>query len=161
MKSKKYQKKKLSFQSAVKKTTEIKLCYKVGLQALKQDERNKIELDDPTKCGGSLFIDQCLINQKKYPDANRWDYAIDYKDEVFFIEFHSANTGQVDKVLKKLQWLKDWLITKAPEIDKLKSKTKFPFIWIQSSDFHIPLHSSQYRKVVQMNLKPISKLILI
>ncbi|MBM3404329.1 MAG: hypothetical protein FJY10_05510 [Bacteroidetes bacterium] len=148
------------FQSAVKKTVEVKSCYQVGLQAMKPDERRKINLADNNKCGGSLFIDKCLIDQNKYPNDNRWDYAIDYDGEIFFIEFHSAMTGEVDTVVKKYEWLKVWLRTKAPELNKLKAKSKHPYYWIQSSGFHIPYHSSQYRRIVQMNLRPRSKLIL-
>ena len=56
-----------------------------------------VELTDSKKCGGSLFIDQCLIDQRKYPNANRWDYAIDYdgrKPTVYIIE---------NSVLKKIE----------------------------------------------------------
>jgi hypothetical protein len=153
-------KKRKPFKQAIEETEEVRLCYKEGKLAIPNSERNKVELDDPRKCGGSLFIDQCLIDQGLYPNANRWDYAIDYKGEVFFFEVHTANTGEVSTVLNKLAWLKDWLHQKAPEINALKAKTKTPFYWVQSNGYHILRNSSQEREVIQKGLKPVSKLVL-
>jgi hypothetical protein len=152
--------KKITFRAAIKMTRDVQSCYQKNLQALKSSERRKVKLAIPDKCGGSLFIDQCLVDQGKYPNENRWDYAIDYNGEIIFIEFHSANTSEVETVIKKLEWLKIWLRQKAPEIDRLKSTTRFPYYWIQSSGFQIPLQSAQYRRIVQLNLKPISRLVL-
>ncbi|TAK40761.1 MAG: hypothetical protein EPO28_09625 [Saprospiraceae bacterium] len=114
---------------------------------------------DQAKCGGSLDIDGCLAAQKMYPNDNRWDYALEYEAEVYFIEVHSAYTSQVSTVLKKLQWLKDWLKEHAPEIIKLRAK-KQPYYWIQSGKFGILPHASQYREAAQASILPISKLVL-
>lgn len=149
-----------TFKIAVEETPEVHLCYCEGKLAILNNERNKVELDDPRKCGGSLFIDQCLHVQRLYPNANRWDYAIDYNGEVFFFEIHTANTGEVSTVLNKLAWLKDWLNHTAPAINALKAKTKTSFYWIQSNGYHILKNSSQERAVLQKGLKPISKLVL-
>src|ERR1019366_1917141 len=101
--------KKKTFKQAVEATAEVRLCFREGKQAIKNNEKNKVELSESGKCGGSLFIDQCLIDQSKYPQDNRWDYAIDYNGEVFFFEVHTASTGEVSTVLRKLEWLKQWL----------------------------------------------------
>jgi len=148
------------FKKAVEHTDEVRLGYKAGKLAILNNERNKVELGDPRKCGGSLFIDQCLIDQGLYPNDNRWDYAIDYDGEVFFFEVHTANTGEVGTVLNKLAWLKDWLSHKAPEISALRAKSKTSFYWVQSNGYHIQQNSSQARTVLQKGLKPISKLVL-
>jgi len=149
-----------TFKQAVEATDEVQHCFMEGKLAILNKERSKVELTESRKCGGSLFIDDCLINQNKYPSENRWDYAIDYNGEVFFIEVHTASTSEVSTVLKKLAWLKDWLIHKAPEINSLRAKTKTPFYWVQSNGYHILPNSSQERLVIQKGLKPISKLIL-
>ena len=94
-----------------------------------------------------------------YPRGNRWDYALEYEAEVYFIEVHSAYTSEVSTVLKKLQWLKDWLQKQAPEIIKLRAK-KQPYYWIQSGKFGILPHASQYRKAAQASILPIPKLVL-
>jgi hypothetical protein len=149
------------FIEAVEETPEVSGCYCPGKGGILKKERNKVELTDSQKCGGSLFIDQCLSNQGLYPNDHRWDYAIDYCSEVFFIEVHTANTGEVGTVLNKLAWLKDWLNNKAPEINALKATTKTPFYWVQSKGYHILPNSRQERIVLQNGLKPISKLVLI
>ena len=152
------QKSKKAFKKAVEDTPEVQNCYCKGKTAILNREQNKVDLDDPGKCGGSLFIDQCLHDQRLYPNANRWDYAIDYNGEVFFFEVHTANTGEVSTVLNKLVWLKDWLIQKAPDINALRAKT--PFYWVQSNGYHILKNSSKEREVIQKGIKPISKLVL-
>ncbi len=124
-------KKKKTFRQAVEITADVKSCFREGKQAILSKEKDKVELTDSKKCGGSLFIDQCLINQKKYPNENRWDYAIDYDGQVYFFEVHTASSGEVSTVIKKLEWLKGWLNANAPEIKSLKAKA--PFYWVQSN----------------------------
>ena len=159
MKNKRHKTKKIkSFKQAVKATPDVQNCYSPGKQAITTNERAKVELTDPRKCGGSLFIDQCLINQNKYPNDNRLDYAIDYSGKVYFAEVHTASTGEVGTVLRKLQWLKDWLVQKAPEINILRADA--PFYWIQSNGYHIAPNSPQERLVRQNGLRPVPKLLL-
>jgi hypothetical protein len=149
-----------TFKKAIEETPEVQHCYCEGKSAFPKKDANKVELNDPRKCGGSLFIDQCLFDQGLYPNDNRWDYAIDYNGEVFFFEVHTASSSEVSTVLKKLEWLKDWLINKAPEINALKAKSKTPFYWVQSNGYHILPNSSYERAVLQKGMKPISKLVL-
>jgi hypothetical protein len=151
-------KKKPSFKEAVAATPDVCKCHKDGKQAILKAERNKVELSDPQKCGGSLFIDGCLVTQNKYSNANRWDYAIDYSGEVYFFEVHTASDSEVSTVLRKLQWLKDWLNNSAPNINLLKSKS--PFYWIQSNGYHISKNSKYERQAIQSGIRPISKLFL-
>jgi hypothetical protein len=148
----------LTFKEAVEGTDDVKTCYQNGLKALGRHS-SKIELSDTKQCQGSLNIDDCVA--RKYPALNRWDYAFSYKSEVFFVEVHSANTGDVRVVLRKLQWLKDWLHAHAPKINSLKAKNRTPYYWIQSNGFHIPNSSPQSRIAAQAGIKPISKLKLI
>ena len=143
----------MSFKQAVEATPDVATGYNIGLTALKAYS-SKISVSDPRLLHGSIDIDDCTRNM--YPNENRWDYAFAYNDEVIFIEVHTANTSQVRVVLKKLHWLKDWLNLKAPEINKLKSKSRPPYYWIQSNGFAIPKTSPQYRLVETSNLKPIS-----
>jgi hypothetical protein len=145
------------FKTAVTNTEHTKNCYRNGLQAL-GTHKSKVTLTDPSCCEGSVEIDACLVN--KFPSNNRWDYSFSYKEEVFFVEVHSANTSEVSTVLRKLQWLKDWLNEHAPEINNLKATSKPPFYWLQSSGYHILRNSPQERLIVQKGLRPISKLTL-
>jgi hypothetical protein len=143
----------MSFKQAVEATPDVATGYNTGLTALGA-YKSKISVSDTRLLQGSIDIDDCT--REKYPEENRWDYAFAYNDEVIFIEVHTANTREVRAVLKKLQWLKDWLNQQAPEINKLKTKKRPPFYWIQSKGFAIPKTSPQYRLVETSGLKPIS-----
>ena len=142
------------FKIAVEKTSDIANCYQTGLQGLGKYSQ-KIELSETNQCLGSVDIDLCT--KAKYPESNRWDYALCYKKEVFFVEVHGAKTDEVSKLLKKLQWLKDWLNKEAPEINKLKAQ-KTPFVWIQSNGCDI--RGRQSFQAAQAGIKPIAKLSL-
>ena len=148
----------LNFKKAVKATADITNCYKPGLSALGAYS-NRVSVTDTTKLQGSVDIDTCTT--AKYPNDNRWDYAFAYKSEVFFVEVHSANTSEVRTLLKKYQWLKDWLHSEAPEINRLKAKSRNPFVWVQSKDFQIPKNTPQYMAAVKAGLLLLKTLELI
>lgn len=132
----------MTFQQAIEATPDVAAGFKNGLTGL-GNHSSKISVTNTNLLQGSVDIDECTIT--KYPNANRWDYVFAYKGEAFFIEVHSANSSEVRTVLKKLQWLKDWLHQQAPEINKLKAKSRSPFYWIQSKGFAILKTSPQYR----------------
>jgi len=77
-----------------------------------------------------------------------------YNQKVYFVEVHSAITSEVSTVFRKLQWLKDWLNSHAPEINKMKAQQ--PYYWIMSNNNKILKGSSQARQISQAGLKPIS-----
>lgn len=141
------------FKKAVLDTPEVSACFQNGLQALGANSA-KVSLSDSRKAEGSVDIDGCTA--ALYPNDNRWDYALGYDGAVYFAEVHPANTGEVSTVLRKLQWLKDWLHAKAPELNKLKATHRTPFYWILSGKFNIPKNSPQYRRLVQAGLLPIA-----
>jgi hypothetical protein len=145
----------MTFKEAVEATSDVATCYKQGLSAFGAYS-NRIEVLDTMKLQGSVDIDLCTMT--KYPNDNRWDYAFAYKGEVFFVEVHSANTSEVKTMLRKLQWLKDWLNLEAPEINKLKAKSAVPFVWIQSKNFQIPKSSPQYFAAKSKGLIPLRRL---
>ena len=150
-------KEKQTFKEAVASTPHTQNCYQAGLAALGKYSV-KIELGDTMQCSGSLDIDTCVTNI--YPQSNRWDYAFCYKGEVFFVEVHSANTSEVDSVMRKLQWLKDWLHLHAPQINMLKARSRTAYYWIQSGKFNIPKNYPQAIRARQAGITPISKLVL-
>jgi len=142
----------LTFKQAVELTPDIEDSYQPGLTAL-GSYNDRISVANTSKIEGSVDIDKAT--EAKYPSQNRWDFAFSYNTEVFFVEVHSANTSEVKTMLRKLQWLKDWLVQKAPEINKLKAKNKTPYIWIQSKNFQILKNSPQYRSAVTNNIFPV------
>ena len=145
------QHRKLSFKEAVEATPDVATGYKEGISAFGR-YADKIKVPDLSKIDGSLDIDATTVDL--YPDDNRWDYALCYDSEVFYIEVHSAITSEVSRMIKKLQWLKRWLPTKAPEINKLTTRTRHPYYWVQSSKCDIPKHMPQYKTVVQSRILP-------
>ena len=147
-----------TFKQAVEATADVQHCYKVGKQAIPSKDRDKVELTDSKKCGGSLFIDECLKKQNKYSNDNRWDYAIDYNGEVYFIEVHTASSSEVSTVIKKMKWLKDWLNYYAPAINSFKAEA--PFYWVQSNRYDIPRNSRYERLADQNGIRPIPRLVL-
>jgi len=143
------------FKTAVAATPDLTNCYQPGLKGL-GIHSTKIILDNTILCEGSVDIDTCVT--AKYPNDSRWDYCLSYKGKTYFAEVHTANTREVGVVLKKLQWLKDWLISSAPELNKLKAKQ--PYYWVQSGNYSILPNSKQERRMAQAGLKPIPKLYL-
>ncbi len=144
---------KQSFKEVVEGTSDIAQGYKPGLQALEKGHRIKIIVSDTSELGGSVAIDD--ETKALYPNDSRWDYVVAYKHEAYFIEVHTANTGEISAVINKLRWLKDWLVSKAPELNKLKPKDKNAFYWIQSQGFAIPPNTRQHRIAVQHKIVPV------
>ena len=142
-------------QIAIDNTPDVRGEGKVGKAAIKNEYRSKIVVADPRKLTYSLDIDDAV--KDLYTNANRWDYALEYNDEVFFIEFHPANTSEIKTMLEKLSWLKQWLNEHAPQIDALKSKSSTPYYWIATQGVHIASTSSHYRKLATQKLLPQSQ----
>lgn len=137
---------------AIEQTPDVQGKAQAGIGAIKREYRVRIVVPDTRALLCSLDIDNAV--KTLYPDANRWDYALEYNKEVFFLEFHPAETSAVSIMLKKLEWLKMWLRMKAPEIDALKSTSYNPYYWIGSGSFNIIKTSSQYRKLAEARLLP-------
>jgi hypothetical protein len=146
-----------AFKKAVEHTADVANCYQAGLGALGKHSA-KIKVSVPAALQGSVDIDACTTHL--YPHANRWDYVFAYNGEAFFVEVHSGNTSEVSTVLKKIQWLKDWLRQRAPAINQMKARSKPAYYWIQSKKFAIPKNAPQYRAIVGAGLKPVSQLSL-
>ena len=92
------------------------------------------------------------------PNESRWDYVIGYNGSVFFVEIHPAQTSNVEEMIKKVIWLKNWLKGSAPELMSLHKCGVFH--WIPSGKVKILSTSSQARKIAQNNLK-ITKTIMV
>lgn len=141
----------MTFKDAVAATPDVKDGYCIGLTAF-GNYASKIKVPEQSQIDGSLDIDS--TTRELYPNECRWDYALGYNGEVFYIEIHSAITSEVAKMLKKLEWIKTWLPQKAPLINRLTTKNKSAFFWVQSSNFNIPKHTTQYKMIVQKKILP-------
>jgi hypothetical protein len=143
----------MPFSRAVASTPHIRECFQNGLTALGGDS-SKIRVLQTRACNGSVNLDACLAT--RYPSDNRWDYCFDYHGEVYFVEVHPAQTSEVNTVINKLEWLKNWLQNHAPEIDRMKAGN--PFYWVQTGGFNILKTSPQYRRAREAGLLPIARL---
>ena len=148
---------KSNFQKAVEGTPEISTAYRSGLQALKRSDRSSVAVSDPWILYGSVDIDTAV--QEKYPNDNRWDYAIGYSGKVCYVEVHPAYTSEVSVVENKLRWLKIWLKENAPLLDAIPKATP-AFVWAQTGKGAILPRSSQARKLATMGIAvtPVCKL---
>lgn len=136
----------MSFSSAVTSTPSLKAALRPGLRALGSNS-GKVKPNDSSKCEGSVDIDTAVRGQ--YPNSSRWDYALGYGGKTYFVEVHAAKTDEVSSVLKKLQWLQDFLVRDAPEINREPRS----FHWIASGKVAILPNSSQSRQLAIKGLK--------
>lgn len=140
----------MTFKQIVEKTPDIKDGFHRGLQALRANAK-QVSAADTQKLEGSVDIDACTKNI--YPQDSRWDYAIGYGGKVYFLEIHPANTSNIKEMIKKAEWLKNWLAQKAP---LLKSRAVNSYYWKASGKFNILPNSLQNRKLAQSKIKLIS-----
>jgi hypothetical protein len=140
----------MTFNQKVQNTQEIGDCYCQGLGALRRSDKNKIKAKEPHNFNGSINIDDCL--KEKYPNANRWDYAIGYNNKTYFVEVHPAKPGEIRTIERKLEWLKNW-----------KRNTPFRedhnFYWVASKGVGISRRSSYWKQIASLGLKLKEKLV--
>jgi hypothetical protein len=143
----------VSFRSVVEKTRDLRNAWKVGLGALRAQDKPHIEADDTRQLGGSVDVDAAL--QQREPHAYRWDFAIAYrhtnrsKECVYWVEIHTANEKEVKVVLKKLSWLKSWLAHDG----ELLAPFERDFIWVSSGPTSFTADSPQVKRLAQQGLQ--------
>ena len=111
-----------TFKQAVENTQDIKNGFHNGLQALGANAK-QVSATDTKKLEGSVDIDACT--KELYPQDARWDYAIGYEGKVYFLEIHPANTSNVKEMIKKAEWLTNWLNQKAPLLKAQAANNNF------------------------------------
>lgn len=141
---------KSSFQKAVEGTPNISTAYRSGLQSLKKSDRSSVTVADTKHLDGSVDIDTAV--KEKYPNDNRWDYAIGYSGRVCYVEVHPAYTSEVSTIEKKLKWLKAWLKDKAPVLDAIPKATP-AYVWSQTGKGAILPQSSQAKRLATLGIK--------
>ncbi|MBR1792304.1 MAG: hypothetical protein IJ764_01505 [Bacteroidales bacterium] len=142
---------------AVEQTVDVAGHFNRGLQAVKGEYHSKISVTDARRLTGSVDIDDAT--RMLFPDSNRWDYAIEYDDETYFVEFHPASTSNVAEVLDKILWIKRWLKTRAPKIQEVKARNGNAFYWIATGRVSILKGSRQYRQAATAGLLPQKRLV--
>ncbi len=133
-------------QAAACHTPHVAHAWKPGLRAIKNVERQKFVIKKGNNIDGSIDID--AATKELYPNDYRWDYAIGVNGKVFFVEIHPATESEVDTVICKLKWLKQWLNNKAPCIKALQHPIA-PFFWLFTNRNMIPKNSKKLRALAQ------------
>lgn len=132
---------------AVDSITGLSNYLEEGLHEVKKADKEHFKSGKSGRFNGSLDIDAAK-KEAEY-DANRWDYAIEYNGEVFFVEVHPCSTSDVDTMLKKLEWLQQWLKNEAKAIDQIKTTQTTPYYWVSTGANTILKTSLNYKKLIQ------------
>ena len=151
----------MTFKKAVQEAEPppVKGAYRTGIQALENKHRGLVTCEDLQRLTGSIDLDSAL--RPSHANDPRWDYGLGYRsaagrrEQAVWIEVHSATTKEVPAVLKKLQWLRDWLEAGAGRLKQMTDRADpdIRFVWIASSGVNIPRNSPQARKLKQSDIQ--------
>ena len=143
----------MKFRRAVEGTPDVANAYRPGLQAVPPVDRRRMTCSKAAKLAGSINLDEAV--KALYPNAARWDYGIGLSlsrqdDRVIWVEVHPAVTSNVKDMIRKLDWLRNWLRTSAPKIRTLGENQ---FHWIASGRVDILRNSPQTRVLAQSGIR--------
>jgi hypothetical protein len=142
-----------TFKKTVKAIPHLQDYWQTGLQALRAEDKVHVQVDEPRKLRGSVDIDKANIVSD--PNGNRWDFAIAYmhtnrKTEViYWVELHTASDSEVKVVIKKAQWLLNWLRTTG----KALACFERDIVWVSSGPTSFTLSSPQKKQMAQIGLQ--------
>ena len=139
------------FKKAVEAIPDIKDGFRFGVQAL-GGMSYLVTSSTPRLFDGSVDIDACT--KDLYPDDAGWDYVIGFNNHAYFLEIHPASTSNVRDMIKKAQWLDNWLNEKATGLKALVATNVF--YWIASGKYSILKNSPQSRMLAQSKIQIIS-----
>jgi hypothetical protein len=151
----------MSFRNAVTAApAPVSQAFCVGKQALKGEHRRLIICGDDARITGSLDLDSALAILPKYAQSPRWDYGVGHRmvnghECAIWVEVHSASTGEVGTVLRKLTWLKSYLAQECQalwEMTLRQDQQAKAFVWVASGGVHINRNSPQARRLAQAGL---------
>lgn len=141
------------FVCAVRSVEDIANGLCSGLRALGANS-SVVEVDNTRKLNGSVDIDSCT--RDKYPSAARWDYVVGYDNKAYFLEVHPANTSNVDEMIQKSLWLRQWLRRTARALENIKASEVL--YWVPSGRYAILPNSPQNRRLAQSKILLVRKL---
>jgi hypothetical protein len=145
----------MTFKDAVEATAHLDHAWKAGLKALRARDRRHIQPESPPRLRGSVDVDAAM--QPVEPQANRWDLAIAYqhanRDEevVYWVELHSAETSEVDVVIRKAQWLLIWL----QDGGKALAEFERDVVWVSSGPTRFTLNAPQKKRMAEAGLRQV------
>jgi len=102
---------------------------------------------------GSVDLDDAL--EAARPHDSRWDYAIGIRrhgsqhESVVWLEVHPASSRHIDEVLRKLQWLRNWLETDAPYLRAMPGE----FRWVATGTVAFRRGSREEKRIAERGLR--------
>jgi hypothetical protein len=136
----------VTIREAVAQTPDLQDAWKAGLEALRGQDRAHIQAENTRKLGGSADLDAAL--RQREPNAHRWDFAIGYAhinrswECIYWVKIHTASDREVNVVLDKLRWLKQWLKSEGQRL----ALFEHDFIWVSSGATSFTLTSPQQKQ---------------
>lgn len=144
----------MNFKTAVQNAGgSVQGAYRVGKQALAAAHAQQVECSHPNRISGSIDLDAALASVPEHAQSSRWDYGMGYRpptgrEVAVWVEVHSASTGEVGAVLRKLAWLKSFLKDECHDLWGLTTAAcdhREPYVWVASGAVHINKNSRQAR----------------
>jgi len=145
--------KKPDFKTAVERTPNLANAWQAGLQALRAEDRPHVIVEDTRMLRGSVDVDGALARHQ--PNANRWDFAIGYQhsdrtcEVIYWAEMHTANDSQIEKVIAKAKWLRDWLRVEG----RLLAEFECDIVWVSSGPTTFTGHSPRAKQMAAAGLR--------
>ena len=139
---------------------EVGLAYQTGLSALAESHRRSITCEEEQRLTGSVNLDQALQENSNHADKNRWDYGIGYvppqgNEKAIWIEAHSATEKEVSTILKKHQWLLDWLNSETEMLRKItvEDASGGSFYWLGIRGVFISKRSPSLKRLAKRGIR--------
>lgn len=139
-------------QAAAKAPDAVSAAVKPGKQALTRTHANQVGCKRNGGLTASIDLDNALHSDPRYAQEPRWDYGLGYRMEggnevAIWVEVHSATTGEVGVMLKKLEWLRAYLREECNDLWKLTLAAERPYHWVASKGVAILANSPQARRL--------------
>jgi len=145
----------VNFCQTVSQTPNLSSAWKPGLGALRARDRPHVKPQSPHQLSGSVDLDKALKKVQPHANSNRWDFGIGYrhtnraKDFIYWVEIHTASQSEVDVILAKLRWLREWLQGDGRALNRFERD----FIWISSGSTSFTLTSPQQKQFALLGLQ--------
>lgn len=136
-------------------------AWEPGLEALNRWHPQAVTCKDARRLTGSIDLDEALAQTREHGGANRWDYGLGHRppkesrEHAVWVEFHGATVDEIDKVLRKKDWLEKWLKKEGKALGKLTARTppEHRFVWIAVGRSQIVPGTPQARLLDQHNVR--------
>lgn len=140
------------FETNVRACAALGQHYEVGLQALRNADRQHIRVKGPRQLTGSVDVDSALAGT--LPNDPRWDYGIGHIargngiETVHWVEVHPATDGEVKVIEAKLVWLQNWTRLNASALSSMRRQ----YIWVSSGKTSFTPGAPSLKRLAQKGL---------